>query len=190
MLPFVLGGVLTLSVYRFIDFIVNYQPIDRVPLPIEQYPWALSLLFIGGFVYAIAGILLELFRGVLTIDVAKQARNDALDAIRSGFTSREAPRPADIVIRINEAVEVFKARVGRSGGRSLDAADATSAIEFSTANTSETPAWRTRDSSVKFVETGFAATPNEWRADAYAKNFSGEPEAKRGLFGLKSRPRD
>ena len=183
--------------YRFVDwyFFTPKPPSDGPPLPIEQYPWAISLIFVGGLVYAAIGLIFAIFAGPITADAATKAREEALDAVRSGFTSREAPRPADIIIRINEAVEVFRARVGRrSGARSL--AGARSA-DFDNADRSfddEIPPWRNRDSSVKFVETGFSSTPKEWRADPYvdfsSSNRRSEPGAKRGLFDLKKPSRD
>jgi len=191
-LSFLSGAIVSVLIYRFVDwyFFTERAPNpDATPLPITEYPWALAVLFLGGLAYAAVGVVFASIGGVIAGDTAGRARAEALDAVRGAFTSHEAPRPGDIIRRIEDAVDVFRARVGgRAASRAHDAeanhADAENAD----------PPWRNRDSSAKFVETGFASAPQSWRADAYAKKFeAGEAQetgSKRGLLGLKNRSRD
>ncbi|GJL95341.1 MAG: hypothetical protein DHS20C05_17460 [Hyphococcus sp.] len=198
---FILGGMLgvfsgALFVYK--TMVPRPEVVEPVaPLAIAQYPWALNLLFFGGVAFAAAGIVLSLFSGLFISGAIAKAREEALDALRGGFTAREAPRPADVVRRIEDAVDVFRARVGRSGGSRNLAASSQKQSDYSSGASGsysggddEIPAWRRRDSSAKFVDTGFQAAPGEWRTDAFEKKLSGEPEAKRGLFKLKKGPSD
>lgn len=191
--PFLAGGLLTFFTYRFIDwYFLTERPaadVAAAPLPIAEYPWALGALLLGGLAFATVGLVFSVFGGLVAGDTAAKARAEALDALRGAFTSHEAPRPGDIIRRIEDAVDVFRARCGgRGSARSHDAA--TNHIDSQEAD----PPWRNRDSSAKFVETGFQSAPQEWRADAYAKKFGStgaqETGSKRGLLGLKNRSRD
>lgn len=160
-------------------------------LSIMQYPWAVQLILAGGLLYAGAGAFLSLFTGPLTEGVAASARADALTALRSGFAAQSALRPADITRRIKDAVDVFRARIGGSSSGRNQSAMANHDPAFSTEE--DTPEWRRRDSSVKFVDAGFSAAPERWRTDAYAKKFSShesrDTAAKRGGEALKNPPR-
>lgn len=158
---------------------------------IAKYPWASNLLLYGGILYALAGLLVSLAGGAISAGAVARAREDALASLRGAFTSREAPRPADVTRRIEDAVDVFRARVG---GRRPDSAHADhqgpGGAHFGEDKAdSETPSWRKRDSSAQFVESGFQSAPQTWRADAYAKKFAtsdrDKPGSKRGLLGLK-----
>lgn len=191
--PFLAGGIITFFTYRFIDwyFLTEHPPSDvaAAPLPITEYPWALGALLLGGLAYATVGLVFSVFGGLIAGGTAAHARAEALDALRGAFTSHGAPRPNDIIRRIEDAVEVFRARVGgRGSARSHNAEANHSAAEDAD------PPWRNRDSSAKFVETGFQSAPQEWRADAYAKKFEArerqETGSKRGLLGLKNPSRD
>ncbi|WP_411819533.1 hypothetical protein ABFZ85_12100 [Hyphococcus formosus] len=164
-------------------------------LGLAQYPWAVQVILLGAFLYAIAGLLMTLMAAPLTEGTATTARTEALDALRSSFTAQEAPRPADVVRRTEDLLDVFRARVGgrtpTSGGRKEFASGAKSANQSAFTNEEESiPAWRRRDSSVRFVETGFAGAPERWRTDAFSKNFSGtdrrDTESKRGQRSLKN----
>ncbi len=201
LLSFIAGGALgALGVYAAIapePEIIETAP--EAALAIMQYPWAAYLLILGGAFYAAAGAFLSFFAGPLTSDIAAKAREDALTALRSGFAAHSAMGPADVTRRIKDAVDVFRARVGGGGGaraglsgsRTEDAS-ANHAGAFSTED--DVPEWRRRDSSVKFVSTGFSAAPSGFRTDAFAKKFSGdkagETGSKRGGEGLKNRARD
>jgi hypothetical protein len=167
---------------------------------IAKYPWASNLLLFGGILYAGAGVILSLMGGVISAGAKVRAQADALDSLRSAFTTREAPRPIDVIRRIEDAVDVFRARVGgrrkrSSDDQSRDASSNQRSANFAD-NTSEldTPSWRQRDTSAKFVDAGFQAAPQTWRADAYAKKIeseqSGKTGSKRGLFKLKNPPHD
>ncbi|MHA7871229.1 MAG: hypothetical protein ACX939_02660 [Hyphococcus sp.] len=193
-IPFVGGVVITATVYRFIDwyFFTERPPSDAPPLPITEYPWAMGLLFFGGLAYAGVGLLFSIFGGAVAGNTAAEARGESLDALRGAFTSREAPRPNDVIRRIEDAVDVFRARVGgRAAGGGAGARDAASNHSDDDA---AIPHWRRRDSSARFVDSGFQAAPETWRADAFAKKFAAGPDekpgAKRGLFKLKNPRRD
>ncbi|NOX81864.1 MAG: hypothetical protein GXP06_02520 [Alphaproteobacteria bacterium] len=161
------------------------------PPEIAQYPWAAKAILLGGALYAGVGVLLSAMGGLIAGGVAGKARGEALDALRSAFTAREAPRPADIVRRIEDAVDVFQARVSARNNRSSGKSNQTDASGSSfSADDDEIPPWRRRDSSAKFVDTGFQAAPATWRTDAFGKNFAPDPEAKRGLLGFKKPRRD
>lgn len=184
------------ALYIWFNYVPSPEPTGPVtPLAIMQYPWAAAALMLGGLAYAGAGALFSMLGGLIAGDTAAKARAEALDALRSAFTTREAPRPADVIRRINDAVDVFKARVA-SGGRgkfddaNQDGANQSPANEADFAGEdADTPAWRRRDSSVKFVETGFQAAPARWRTNP-EENFSADetdaPDAKRSFFGLKN----
>ncbi len=192
---FVLGlfvGAIAITI-----FFVPKPEIVVTTLPdISKYPWAANLLLFGGLFYALAGAILSLAGGVISGGAAARAREEALDSLRGAFTAREAPRPADVIRRIEDAVDVFRARVGGRGAAGGRSALGGSADLRSNQNddSEEIPHWRRRDSSAQFVETGFQAAPESWRADAYAKKFSAssaeETGSKRRLFGLKKRDRD
>lgn len=188
----ILGGLVGAG-YIWINYVPRPEPIEpATPLAIAQYPWALNLLLIGGLVYAGAGFLLSLFAGAVTAGAAAKARAEALDALRGAFTAREAPRPGDITQRIEDAVDVFRARVGgrRAGGEIARTNHPDGTQSDLAGEEDHIPHWRRRDSSVKFVDTGFAAAPDRWRTDAYAKKLSRGPEAKRDLPGGGKPPRE
>ena len=150
---------------------------------------ALGALLLGGLAFAMVGLVFSILGGLIAGDTAARARTEALDALRGAFTSQGAPRPNDIIRRIEDAVDVFRARVGgRSSARHQDAATNHADVDESD------PPWRNRDSSAKFVETSFQSAPQEWRADAYAKKFEAGGDqktgSKRGLLGLKNPSRD
>lgn len=170
------------SLLSFILFYIFIYPHPApaepgTPLAITKYPWALGLLALGGMAYAGAGFLFALFPGLVAGDTAARAREEALDALRGAFTAREAPRPNDVIRRIEDAVEVFRARVG-GRGHTMSNHQAEPGADFS-ADEGEEPVWRKRDSSVKFVETGFQAAPETWRTDAYANFSTRKPGSKR-----------
>ncbi len=174
-------GLLGGAVMMHVAIAPEPEPVSDVKsvMAVASYPWAIKLIVLGGLLYALAGGVLSIFARPMTEGLAEKARADALTKLRSGFAARSALHPADITRRIKDAVDVFRARVG---GTSRTASANHSNADFS-AEASE-PEWRRRDSSVKFVETGFAGAPQEWRTDAYAKKFeasgTGKTETKRG----------
>lgn len=188
-----LSGALVGAFLVFVLAVPKPEPIALVaPLTDIQYPWAIQLILMGGFLYAGAGALVSLFAGPLTQRVTAEARHDALTALRSEFASRNALRKEDIIARLKDAVDVFRARAGgrsaggSAGGRLNDQGANQPGANFTTE--SDIPEWRQRDSSVKFVETGFTGAPGEWRTDAYAKKFEGPETGKTGSKrGPKSR---
>ncbi|MGE0409171.1 MAG: hypothetical protein AB7P23_07905 [Amphiplicatus sp.] len=145
-------------------------------------PW---ILF-GMLVYLFAGFFARLLRPAIVAAASDRVRGEALEAIRSGFVAKSAPRVEDVVRRIDDSLDIFKARVAGRARRpdSHAAAD------------DEIPLWRRPPEAPRFVETAFPAAPKSWRADPPAPaertrgvNFSRPgPGPKRGLFGLKKPP--
>ncbi|MFQ5562934.1 MAG: hypothetical protein ACE5FO_05135 [Parvularculaceae bacterium] len=154
---------------------------DSVPLAIAQYPWALAALALGGVLFAAAG-LIAAFIAQFFASAAAGGVDEALDALRSEFTAREAPRPVDVIRRIEDALAVFRARVGRLTERDRRA---NRSADETAAEMADEPAWRKRDTSVRFVDAGFQAAPKTWRADPHVKIGDGETAPKRRFFGLK-----
>ena len=184
--PVLVLGLLLGALFGALYIWVTYVPKPEVvepatPLAIAQYPWALKLLFFGGLAYAGAGMAMNIIGGLFSAGAAAKAREEALDALRGAFTAREAPRPADVVRRIEDAVDVFRARVGGRGNMSTNSNHAAQ----HSAPDDGIPEWRRRDSSAKFVETGFQAAPERWRTDAYSKKLEGDALSKRERPGFK-----
>ncbi len=176
---------------KYVPKSVPTEPI--VPPAIAQYPEALSLILIGGVLYVSVGLLLSIFGGFIAAGAAAKAREEALDALRGGFTAREAPRPADVVRRIEDAVDVFRARVGGKGAGASRREHRANQFEDNNASYSVDDAdifpWRHPDSSIKFIDAGFTTAPKEWRTDAFAKKFTAgedrKPGSKRGRLSFK-----
>ncbi|WDI30048.1 hypothetical protein PUV54_08760 [Hyphococcus flavus] len=171
-------GLLAGGIMMHVAYAPEPEPVADVKavVAVTSYPWAVQFILAGGLIYALVGGLLSLFTGPLTEGVAAKARAEALTALRSGFASKSALHPADITRRIKDAVDVFRARVG---GRSTTSST-TNHTNADFAGDDAEPEWRRRDSSVKFVETGFAGAPREWRTDAYAKKFEAPEAGKTG----------
>jgi len=201
---FVIGFLLGAIVIAYL-YVPRPEVAVRVLPDIAKYPWASNLLLFGGIFYASAGVILSLIGGALSANATTKARSDALDALRGAFTAREAPRPVDVIRRIEDAVDVFRARVG--GRREKTGGDQRSASQFGCASSGQhntnfadnmddqdIPSWRRRDTSARFVDTDFQAAPDTFRTDAYAKKIeadrAGKTGSKRGLFKLKNPPRD
>ena len=170
------------ALFVYLKYVPRPEAVEpATPLAILQYPWALALLLLGGLAYAGVGVVFSLIPGLAAGDTEAKAREEALSALRGAFTSREAPRPNDVIRRIEDAVAVFRARIGgralRTGQADANQQDPAS-VDLDGDDTA-IPAWRKRDSSVKFVETGFQAAPREWRTDAYANFSARKPGAKR-----------
>lgn len=191
-LPVFISGAVFGAFIFFLFFYPHAAPETPLELAILEYPWALALVAVGAVVYALIGLIFSAMPGAVAGGAAAKAHAEALDALRGAFTAREAPRPGDITRRIEDAVDVFRARVSGNARRDLDAGANQSESERAdfTAEDSVAPAWRRRDSSVKFVDAGFQAAPRQWRTDASAPSDSGEPETKRGFFRLKKPARD
>lgn len=141
-------------------------PID-IPDFSANYPWAVLSMLLGGFVFAVAGLFVNVGRGVLTTGATRQARSEALDAVRSGFVSKNAPRIESMIQRIEDAVDVFQARL--SGWRPKSA--------LGPEPETETPSWRKPPEGPRFVETTFASAPKAFLAEE-----PGEKRKKRKPF--------
>ncbi len=188
--PVFLGGAIVgglfAAAYVYVKYVPKPEPAEPIVLPaIAQYPWALALILFGGALYVIVGLLVSLVGGPIAAGAAAKAREEALDALRGGFTANEAPRPADVVRRIEDAVDVFRARVGgrrenasRHDHRGANQPRADNA-GFS-AEDGDFHQWRRCDSSLTFVDAGFTTAPKEWRTDAFAKKFAAEEDRKPG----------
>ncbi len=193
---FILGALIGVIAAVFFTGPKPELPVVSALPDIAKYPWAANLLLLGGILYATIGVILSVAGGAISAGAVSKARDEALASLRGAFTSREAPRPADVIRRIEDAVDVFRARVGERGtGTSRSAHGGPAAASFDQGGEGDDiPAWRKRDSSAQFVETSFHSAPQTWRADAYAKKFEAtgieETGSKRGLLGLKKDKRD
>lgn len=191
-IPFFFFGFFFGAVYVSTLYPAPPAVLGNVPIPtIANYPWALLLILGGALVYALSGLLVDSFRGVFTGPAERQARDEALDAVRSGFIAKNAPRIESVIQRIVDALDVYKARV--AGARKTTDSTHHSAEEI--------PEWRRGPEPPRFVETPFAAAPKAWRTnpppgsvDATGRRekeiFSapGGPQntpPKRSLFGFK-----
>ena len=188
----ILMGVFLGAGYVYMTYVPKPEVVEPAsPLAIAQYPWAFNLLFFGGVAYATAGVAVTILGGLFVSGATAKARAEALDALRGAFTAREAPRPADVVRRIEDAVQVFRARVGGRGAGGMGKTNQAGAQSQGFASEDDDiPHWRRRDSSAKFVDAGFQAAPTSWRTDAYEKKLSEKPEAKRGLLSFKNQRSD
>jgi hypothetical protein len=122
-----------------------------VALPVATklaYPAAGLWIMAGGLVYLFAGLLAETMRGLIAMGAANEAREAALDAVRSGFVSGDAPRVDTVIRRIEDALDVYKARVARPGAKTSAADDI--------------PAWRKAPEAPRFVDAGFQAAPKSF----------------------------
>ncbi len=175
-----LNGALFGALIVFMIAVPKPAPIEILePITTLPYPWAVQLILLGGLIYALAGVLTSVFAEPLSEGAARRARADALIALRSGFSSHEALRKDDLIRRIEDTVDVFRARVGGTGAASTRPGSAiTNHPNADFDGDGEIPEWRRRDSSAKFVETAFAGAPQQWRTDAYAKKFEGEKSGK------------
>lgn len=160
----------------------------------RTHSWVLGAVLLPAGLYLVIGIAID-FLGQHSSPFAEDALDDALSAVRSAVTGSEAPRPAEVIRRIEDALEVFKARVGnRGGGISKAAASSHAAGLGERAEHADTPSWRKPAEGARFVETGFSAAPQPFRADPYVPEkpasetgssrslktfFSREPGAKR-----------
>ena len=195
--------------YVFLNFVPSASfPIDMETASVSstalsQYPWAVVAILGGGLLYVTMGLLVSLAGGPITASAVSRAQEVALDALRAGFTAQAAPRPIDVVRRIEDAVDVFRARVGNArgsaqrrdhrshqrGANHLRKSD----FDFSEENP-DVPEWRHKDSSLTFVDTGFTTAPETWRTDAFAKkideNGAGKPGSKRGRLSFKKPSRN
>ena len=147
-----LSGVFFMGFFTQVEITL---PVD-IPDFSANYPWAVLSILLGAFAFAIAGLIVNVGRGLLTAGAGRQARSEALDAVRSGFVSKNAPRIESVIQRIEDAVDVFQARL--SGWRPKSA--------LGPEPETETPAWRKPPEGPRFVETGFAATPKTFLAEA------------------------
>lgn len=161
---------------------VRYAPKAPAAAPtaldsIALYPWALGLILGLALLYALMGRVIDSFRGSMTAGAAIAAREEALDALRSAFVAGSAPRIEDVVRRIEDAVAVFRARLGghgSPGGHDSHHAGGARPDE---------PAWRRSPEAPRFVEQTFLATPKTFRADPQPA----PPAPHGGLFGRASR---
>ena len=160
-----------------------------------KYPLVDAWIILGAFAYLIAGLVSDVFGALLSGPLEKSARDEALEAARSGFVAGQAPRVDDVIQRIEDALEVYKARVGADGsGQGAITATAPGGRKLASTQTDDVPSWRRPKEGPRFVDPSFDAAPKSWRTDAYAqflaKKSSPSPDAKRSLLRLKKPPRD
>ncbi|WP_425409949.1 hypothetical protein [Hyphococcus sp.] len=157
------------------------EPVETGALAIMQYPWAAQILVFGGLAYLLTGVAIELLSGAIGAREMTAARKDALDSMRSAYTAQEAPLESEVVRQVEDVVAILTARLG---GKAPGKTNQSAAFTGGEAE----PDWRRRDSSVKFVETGFTGAPERWRTDAYAKKFEAADRRKPGAKREPKRP--
>lgn len=144
----------------------------------DKYPYALMAIIVPACLLVTAGSIGELLVTAFMSRPRSLRLRDSLQAIRGAITAAQAPRARDIAQRVEDLSEIFRIRLAKvsSGGGNF----ANDPVE--------TPSWRDRDDSPRFVNTGFASAPKPFLADPAnarnAKKFAPVREAKRGLFGL------
>ena len=197
---FVGAGYVMINVVPETDYSMAFGSAAASVEAISQYPWAVFAILGGSLLYATIGLIVSLAAGrPITTSAMSRAQKVAQDALRAGFTSQSAPRPIDVVRRIEDTVEVFRAGVGnaRSDAAQRDHRGANHlrnpSFEFSEEKP-DVPEWRHKDSSLTFVDTGFTTAPETWRTDAFAKkideNGAGKPGSKRGRLSFKKSSRN
>lgn len=160
-----------------------------------KYPMVDIWIVLGSFAYLFAGFVAEVFGALFNGPLEKSVREEALEAARSGFVAGQPPRIEDVIQRIEDALEVYKARVGAQGSAigSLTAT-APGGRKLATTQTDDVPHWRRPKEGPRFVDPSFDAAPKSWRTDAYAqflsKKSSPSPDTKRSLLPLKKPQRD
>jgi len=122
---------------------------------LSKYPLPYAAVALLGILYASIGLLLSMFRGPITIEAAVRARDEALDSVRAAFVAGHAPRVDTIIRRIEDALDVYKARLA-SGQHAAGASHAAQSDE---------PAWRRGPEGPRFVAQSFLAAPDAFRAD-------------------------
>ncbi|MBI1365041.1 MAG: hypothetical protein GC153_03695 [Alphaproteobacteria bacterium] len=151
-------------------------------LPLERYPLLLAALVGGAFVYALTRLAVAASARIFVASAEREAYAAALDAFRGGYVAQKAPRIESVIQRIEDALDVYKARLAPAAKKNAAAP-----------REDDIPAWRKPPEPPRFVETGFQAAPKTFLADPPAapegrsrKLFSGRgPEAKRSLERLK-----
>ncbi len=181
----------------FIQFAPKPETATNLQSLLQLFPDAAGAILLPAVAYSSVGIIYDLFRTPLSLGagVRQQALAESLDAVRAPFTGSDAPRMNDIAQRIIDALDVYIGQVRGQFGRRDHQTNHTSesSADFSE-QSDETPSWRRRDTSARFVDTDFQAAPDTFRTDAYAKKIeadrAGKTGSKRGLFKLKNQPRD
>ena len=150
------------------------------PMPdIFLYPGYVLTLLIGGSVYLLAGVMSDILAPVFGA-VRRRALEDALDAVRGAFIANDAPRFAEIVRRVDDAMAVLQSRAealerdaargpARSGGADLQGQTHTDCSPRAHVDGPSDLAWRDRDSSAQFVDVRFQAAPKPFALDSESK---------------------
>jgi hypothetical protein len=187
-------GVVSGFVGGFLRAVRLYRPEAAAPaaepvvIAMLQYPLAAQALIFGGLLYLFMGLLIDAFSGMVGRREMARARREALDAMRSAYVAKEAPLETEVVRQVEDVVEILRAQLG-VGARAGHADARTDFPRTGDARPNQgtgfsadedVPEWRRRDSSVKFVATDFAAAPQTFRTDAFAKKFSASGERNTG----------
>ena len=163
-------GVLFGVIYGFLTWAPKPEIATDIQSLLQLFPNAASAVLLPAIAYGAIGMVYDLFRNGLSAPIRQQALTDSLDAVRAPFTGMDAPRMNDIAQRIVDALDVYIGNVRGEFGRAHGTDPKSNhAGNFSSENRDE-PEWRRRDSSVKFVDTDFSATPKRWRVDYPKKN--------------------
>lgn len=150
----------------------------ELPNGFNEYPIALFAVIIPTSLLLMADVVGDLLSTGLSRGRRQERLGESLRAIRGAITAAQAPRARDIAQRVEDLSEIFRVRLAKVAGGGGNFAD----------EPVETPSWRNRDDSPRFVNTGFASAPKPFLADPVnaekSKKFAPIRETKRGLFGL------
>lgn len=157
------------------------------------YPWVTMAALGGALLFVVAGGFLGAFAGPVTASAGESARDEALDAVRGAFIAGNAPRIEDVIRRIEDALAVYKARLGGGGTSAHHAGDG------AVGSLDETPAWRRPPEGPRFVAPSFDATPKAFLADAqrspkapsagfFTRKGARDAAPKQGSDGLETPP--
>jgi hypothetical protein len=139
-------------------------PVPDAPIvvsPLFAYP-SVTIAALGGAVlFVAAGGLLGAFAGPVTASAGESARDEALDAVRGAFVAGNAPRIEDVIRRIEDALAVYKARLGGGGTSAHHGAGGADKAALD-----DTPSWRRPPEGPRFVAPSFDAAPKAFLADA------------------------
>ncbi len=150
---------------------------------IFSYGWTVAAIGAPALLYLTAGVLVEALtprEGAFE----SAALDDAVAVIRSRMTGYDTPRRAEVIRRIEDAIDVFSERYAKGGGAIAKSASVSRTASTATAPEphfadDETPDWRKPPERPRFVETGFSATPKTFRADPHFAETSDAAGAAR-----------
>ena len=140
---------------------------------VQTYPYAAAAMIAGAIVFATAGVLGLPFSNDALAMRRSRLRARAIDLTAAQMKANGATAHID---RLLDTTRVHGAATTQAPVETPKAETPQSDLSLI-----EDPAWRKRDSSIRFVDTGFQAAPKTWRTDAFSQKFHAKPDSKRRL---------